>query len=160
MAYSLTLRLTGSRIADVWRSLTSKQQHSATAQLAQMMRELHRWSAPEAVVTQVEARPHLCLDTAEGICGSDINPLPLSRVLALVPHVSQLQYVDVGVVRETVAAINALSPLGRQLDDASLHGVLHGDIHLVNLWLSEDGTVVLSDFEWCASGRPIWSCNG
>jgi hypothetical protein len=87
------------------------------------------------------------------LVGADANPLPVARALALAAR--GVPGVDPGLLAEAVAAIEDLRDLDPAVDDPSRHGLIHGDIHLHNLWVSDQGELTILDFEWVRLAPPI-----
>jgi aminoglycoside phosphotransferase (APT) family kinase protein len=154
LSYALTRRIAGQPLFEQWQRLTAAQRRSAVAQLAEALRQLHRWTPPPSLADLVRARPPSYLDTIDGIIGADIHPLPPWRALALARHLRGLPDVDQGTLSAAIDAIRELSSLDISVDDPEWHGLIHGDLHLQNLWWSEPGMVTLLDFEWLRFGPP------
>lgn len=74
-------------LAEGWEALTTTRQRSVVADFSVMLRALDTWRPPDDVVLLVRDRPDLRFDSPEGIYGSDINPVPISRALMLAPYV-------------------------------------------------------------------------
>lgn len=140
-------------LATAWASLDAAARRSAIAELAWMLRELHRWRPPDDVVARVRARPELRLDRADAIIGADANLLPVARALALAAL--GVPGVDAGLLAEAVVAIEGLRHLDPPVDDPSRHGVVHGDLHLHNLWVDGAGALTIMDFEWVRLAPPV-----
>ena len=154
LTYTLTRRLTGWPLDRRWATLSDTQRRAAVGELAQMLRELHSWRPPAPVAEVVCQRPDLRLGTIAGLIGSDITPLPLERALALAAHSSSLPNVDRRLIAEATRAMRDLRPVDPALDNPSEHGIVHGDLHLNNLWWSEDAGLFLLDLEWVRFGPP------
>jgi len=105
------------------------------------------------VVARLRARPALRLDRVDAIVGADANLLPVGRALAL--SSPGVPGVDAGLLAEAVAAIEGLRHLDPRVDDASRHGVVHGDLHLHNLWVDGLGALTIMDFEWARLAPPV-----
>lgn len=154
LTYTLTRKLSGRPLDHHWAALAEGRLRTAVSQLAEMLRELHSWRPPAHVADAVRARPDLKAGTITGLIGSDVTPLPLPRAVALASHAATLPYVDNGLIAEAVAAMQDLHALSPVLDDPARHGLVHGDLHLNNLWCSANGDVVLLDLEWVRFGPP------
>lgn len=85
-----------------------------------------------------------------------LSPCPRfpGRPNASAPCARPLPNVDSGIIADAVAAMEALRPLSPVLDDPDRHGLVHGDLHLNNLWWSEPDGVFLLDLEWVRFGPP------
>jgi Ser/Thr protein kinase RdoA (MazF antagonist) len=154
VSYAVTRRIEGQMLAQRWSALTMAERRSAVAQLAQALRQLHQWTPPPALAELLCARPPSYLDTADWVVGADLHVLPPSRVLALARNMPSLPHLDRGLVTACIDAIEELSDLDVAVDDPALHGLIHADAHLHNVWWSEPGTVTLLDFEWVRFGPP------
>jgi hypothetical protein len=120
---------------------------------------LHTWRPPAAVLDALLPRPLTDPADPSATVGADINPLPLTRTLALAPHVADLPHVDAGLVSETTATLAELAPLAPPLDDPTATGLTHGDLHLNNFWWTGTPATgrlsALLDLEW-ARFAPPW----
>jgi aminoglycoside phosphotransferase (APT) family kinase protein len=154
LAWSVTRRLTGELLASAWASLDPRQRRSVVAQLAEMLRELHRLTLPDNVAALLLARPTLRRPGVDGVISADVNALPVARARALAPYAGDLPDVDPGLVSDAVGAIEHLAHLDPPMDDPTRHGLIHGDLHLFNLWVGESGALTLLDFEWARYGPP------
>lgn len=134
--------------------LSESQRRGAVSEPAQMLRELHSWRPPVPVAEAVCERPDLRLGTITGLIGSDVTPLPLERALALAAHAATLPDVDSGLIADAARAMQDLRAFDPALEDPSRHGLVHGDLHLNNLWWSESAGLVLLDLEWVRFGPP------
>jgi len=153
LTWSLSRRLAGEVLATAWASLDASARRSAIAELARMLRELHRWRPPDEVVARLRARPALRLDRVDAIVGSDGNLLPVGRALAVASL--GVPGIDAGLLAAAVAAIEDLRHLDPPVDDAHRHGVVHGDLHLHNLWVDGSGALTIMDFEWVRLAPPV-----
>ncbi|MEO3812914.1 phosphotransferase [Sphaerisporangium sp. B11E5] len=153
--YSVTRRLTGGPLDLRWPSLTEAERRSAVAQLADMLRELHRWTPPAGLARQVCARPGLEGGGMSALLGADHTPLPVPRAVTMARHAGGLPFIDPGLMADAVATLGELEHLAPAVDDPSRHGLMHGDLNLGNLWWSQDGAVVMMDFEWVRFGPPL-----
>jgi hypothetical protein len=155
LAYSVTRRLTGQALADGWGSLAAKQRRSAIAQLAQMLRELHRWRPPSELADLVVRREKPPVVGINELLGSDLNPLPIARTVALARHAMTMPYVDPGLITQAIEMLEDLGDVEPVLDDPTQHGLIHGDLHLFNLWRTPSGDVILLDLEWARFAPPL-----
>ena len=155
LAWSLTRRLRGERLDVAWASLSEDARRSAIAQLAERLRALHRWRPPPALVATVRERAGLEPGPGHDAVGADLNPLPVERALALVPRALAVSGVDAGLLDAAVAAIEGLRPLEPRVDDPAVGGLVHGDLNLSNLWLSDAGVLTMLDFEWVRLAPPV-----
>jgi len=148
LRWTLTRRLTGQPVDEVWPALSPSARRAAVDRLARMLRALHDWHPSADVARLISQRPCLDLTAADSIVGADNNPLPLARAHALAAHAGALRFVDPGVVRAAVDAIDELAELEPTLDDPSATGLTHGDVHLNNLWWDGSSVRALLDLEW------------
>jgi aminoglycoside phosphotransferase (APT) family kinase protein len=152
LRWTLTRRLTGQPVDLTWPGLSRAARRSAVARLADMLRVLHDWRPPAEVARLVRDRPALDLGSSESIVGADMNALPLPRAQALAGFAARLPFVDAGLVRAALAAIEALADLAPVVDDPSVTGLIHADVHLNNLWWDGSRVAALLDFEWVRFG--------
>ncbi|ROQ27078.1 phosphotransferase family enzyme [Streptomyces sp. PanSC19] len=142
LSYSMTRRLAGTALARSWDALDATARRTAVDELSGMPRALHAWSPPADLADTLVARDGLH-EGLDGMLGADITPLPTSRALALVDHGKALPHVDPGLMADAAHAIEEYRHLEPAVDDPSRHGVIHGDVHLENLWWSGPGVGVL-----------------
>jgi hypothetical protein len=120
------------------------------AELASMLRELHRWTPPPEVLRSLRERPGQDDQDPVGIVGVDAVPLPLSKALALVDPLKEVPHVDADVVDEAVDRMKALAhhdlPTGEHL--------IHGDVYLGNVLVDDDRITALIDFEFARLAPP------
>jgi aminoglycoside phosphotransferase (APT) family kinase protein len=154
LAWSLTRQLDGELLDSAWVRLDGPRRRSSVAQLAEMLRELHRWSPPDDIVARLHARPAPQPDDVGGMIGADVVSLPAARARAVATFAAGLPDVDSGLLSAAAAAIDELRHLDPVVDDAGRHGLVHGDLHLSNLWLSPSGTLTILDFEWARFAPP------
>lgn len=154
VSYVLTRRIAGQPLVHRWPMLTAAERRSAVAQLAQAVRQLHQWTPPPPVTELMCTRPPSYVDIVDWTVGTDLHVLPPSRALALAGNTPSLPHVGRGLIAATIDAIDELSDLDVAVDDPARHGLIHGDLHLQNVWWSEPGTVTLLDFEWVRFGPP------
>lgn len=154
LAYSFTRLLPGSGLSASWGGMDRAERRSAIAQLATMMRELHQWSPPAQLVPQLLARDQL-LDGIDGLLGADINPLPVTRAMNLAEHAKGMPFVDAGLMADAVGVLRKYQHLDPLVDSPAQHGLIHGDVHLSNLWRPEPGGLALLDLEWARFAPPL-----
>jgi aminoglycoside phosphotransferase (APT) family kinase protein len=120
-------------------------------EMADMLRSLHEWVPPPAVLEALEAK-EARVDAADalGIVAADTVALPLVRALALVEPLQSLPHVDNGLI---AAAVDRLSSL-RAHDTVSTapRRVLHGDAYLTNVLVADGRITGLIDFEFARLG--------
>ncbi len=155
LGYSMTRRLEGRQLNLHWPSLSTAEQRSLVAQLAEMLRDLHAWTPPADLAGWLLARPDLRDGGMTGLLGADIVPLPLARAIAMAEHGKTLPYVDPGLMSAAIDAIEELRHLEPEIDDPAAHGLIHADLHLSNIWWSEPNTITLLDLEWTRFGPPL-----
>lgn len=153
LSYSMTRRLDGASLAHSWDPLDTATARGAVAQLAAMLRELHRWTPPADLADVLVARTGLG-EGIDGLLGADITPLPTERALFLAERGEGLPYVDPGLMSDAAQAIEEYRHLEPAMDDPARHGLIHGDVHLENLWWSDSRVGVL-DLEWVRFAPPL-----
>jgi aminoglycoside phosphotransferase (APT) family kinase protein len=154
LAYSFTRLLPGEGMSKSWGRMDRAERRSAIAQLAGMMRGLHQWSPPAELVPRLLARDQLH-DGVDGLLGADINPLPVARAMTLAEHAKGMRFVDASLMADAVELLQKYQHLDPPVDSPAQHGLIHGDVHLSNLWRPEPGGVALLDLEWARFAPPL-----
>lgn len=156
LTWMLTRRLPERSLDESWPSLTAGQRDTAIDGLAAALGILHAHVPPAEVADAVCARPTLDLTRVDGITGPDVNPLPPSRLAALLPYARATPFVDSGLIDATEDLVDELADLAPSLDDPVTGVLVHGDVHLWNILATDDGHLTaLLDLEWVRFG-PRW----
>jgi len=155
LTYSLTRRLNGRSLAHQWDLLSMTQRRSIIAQLAHILRELHRWRPSAELADLVTRRAETPAVGVGELVGYNLNPLPIARTVTLAQHAMKMPYVDPSLMVRVIETIEELGDVEPALDDPTRHGLIHGDLHLFNLWLTSSDDVVLLDLEWARFAPPL-----
>ncbi len=155
LTWSLTRQLRGSTLMDAWHRLSDDERRRAARSTARALRALHAWRPPDALVTSLRWPSPPALTTPELVIGASIHPLPIERAGQLIDELRTRVGVEGAMVDAVERAIEQLSHLAPVLDDPSIGGLIHGDLQLSNIWLSDRGEAGLIDLEW-ARFAPAW----
>jgi aminoglycoside phosphotransferase len=144
LSWMLTRRLAGQSLHSAWPNLDRRARQAAVEKLGHLLGALHE--APFDVTTRdlLRRRNASTDDAPDAIVGADLNPLPVSRTLRLVPAVRRLPFVDPDVID---AAQALLLRLPDPLAVSQVGTVVHGDAHFDNVLWGADGSITLLDFE-------------
>lgn len=143
--WMLTAWLPGTPLARVWPTLPGAARDAAAVQLASRLRALHgtRPTAPTARV--VADQP------GSDLIGDSLVPLPVPRALALL---ERCDWLEPGLRQEVAGFLAARAPLAPLLDEPG-QPLLHGDLHLDNIWWRDGAVTGMLDLEWARFG-PAW----
>jgi hypothetical protein len=150
LSWTVTRRLPGVALSDLWDSLPIDQRRAAIRQHAQTLKTLHAWQPPPRVSEALRQRPPVDPNDPATIVGADVNPLPLSRAMLLVQSAKRLPFVDPGVIDALAATFQELRTLDPFLTDELV--VVHGDAGTTNVLWHDARLIALVDFEWVRWG--------
>lgn len=154
LGWSVARRLSGRTLEICWPELGDLVRREVARRLGRMLRALHCWAPPPSVHAVFTARP--ALDNGiTGLVGADITPLPPDRAVLIARSMAELPYVNPRLVSSAVELLERLGPLGGFIDCPDRQNLVHGDLNLSNVWLTEDGEIVLLDLEWARFGPPL-----
>lgn len=154
LTWSLTRQLRGSTLRDAWPGLTSEERRQATRSAGDALRALHAWRPERGLVADLEWPSPDTLTTPDLVIGASLHPLPMERAGVLIDALATRGDVDqvlVGAARDAVERLGHLAP---ELDDPAPGQLIHGDLHLSNIWWSDRGEAGLIDLEWVRFAPP------
>jgi hygromycin-B 7''-O-kinase len=135
-------RMRGNPLSRCWPTMSPFERRSAVAQVAAMLRALHRTVCPPDL-PDIDT-PHLLGSRRHG--GHAVDPL-----LVALERAEQLPFVDAALVWEARRVVLETGDAIEPFDNTTL---VHGDLHFENvLWDGMTVTTML-DFEWCRAAPP------
>lgn len=151
MSWIVVRRVHAGSLWRAWGSEPGAVLRAYVRQLAQIMRSLHSWQPPAAVLARYAAAecPEAETDPV-AIAASTLTPLSASQLGRLIEHARTAPFTDAGVL-DTIAA--RLAEVAGQITisrDADV--VLHGDCTPANVLVRDERVVALLDFEWSRRG--------
>ena len=152
LSWLVTRRLRGRSLAAAWPTLTHRQQDAAAGQISAALGALHGWR-PAPDVAEVLSPPPPTVDPTE-IIGATLLPLPLDRARPLIAPARAKAPTYAGLIDRAVEWVEAHRALLPRLDDPR-DVVIHGDLHLGNIWWDGSRVGGLLDLEWTRFG-PAW----
>lgn len=155
LTWSLTRQLSGSTLMDAWPELSSDERRQAARSTSHALRAFHMWRPPNELSSSLAWPSPAALTTPELLIGASIHPLPIERAGQLIDELRTRVGVEGAMVDAVERAIERLGHLAPVLDDPSIGGLIHGDLQLSNIWLSDRGEAGLIDLEW-ARFAPAW----
>ena len=123
------------------------------AELAGLLRQLHRWSPSSEIADLLTNRPGQDDTQPMAIVGSDAVPLPLARAHALIEPLKSISHVDHGVVDAAAGRLDDLADADHT-NSARATGLIHGDVYLGNVLVDHGRVSGLLDFEFTRLGPP------
>lgn len=151
LTWALTRRLAGESLAKGWPALDGPGRDAAGRAVAEVLRALHRFRPPADLAARLRPTPLSTRPDVDEVVGRAMSPWPdgVRVLLAAAPRW--------GLVPPLLTEVRRLlerdGPLGPDVDARSAT-VVHGDLHLENLW-SEQGRVTgLLDLEWVRPAPP------
>jgi aminoglycoside phosphotransferase (APT) family kinase protein len=149
LTWTVTRKVDGVRLDTIWSTLDTVRRRQAMHELAVILTALHEW-APPAEVTEALADRSPAEDDVAWLIGTDLSPLPVSRLLLLAEHARRLPVAPDLIDRfvERIGGLAAVDPF----TTGEPFVVVHGDAHLANLLWRDDRVVALLDLEWVRQG--------
>lgn len=154
LTWSLTRRLRGSTLLDAWTGLPVAERRQAGRSAARALRALHTWRPNARLVAELSWPATDALTTSEHLIGASMHPLPIERGHRLVEALSVVEGVDRSLITAVSRAIERLRQLAPAVDDPSVGNLIHGDLHLDNIWWNDRGEAGLIDLEWIRFAPP------
>lgn len=155
LTWSLTRQLRGSTLRDAWPELSGEERRRATHATSRALRTLHAWRPDREVIAALEWPSPGTLTTPDLVIGASLHPLPMERAGVLIDALARRSDVDRALVGAARDAIGRLGHLAPPLDDPAPGELIHGDLHLSNIWWSDRGEAGLIDLEWVRFA-PAW----
>lgn len=152
LSWSLTRRLPGRSLLDAWPAMDDDERRRAASDLSDMIKALHGWRPPADLADRLLPTEIASTD-ARKIGGASINPLPLQRLRPMVDDVRSRPGIDQAMLDDCWASLNANAALLPALDDRRT-GIIHGDLHLQNVWSDGHRVTGLLDLEWVRLAPP------
>lgn len=151
LTWTLTRRLVGEPLSEAWPRLDHRTRSQACEQVATRVMVLHRWRPPPHLFP-VLALPPVGPDTAAAtVIGRSINPLP-DGIPALVRELRKSGH-PIALVERAVALLDRDKAVWPRWDAPST-AVVHGDLHLGNVWWDGTDVTGLFDLEWVRAAPP------
>jgi len=154
LTWSLTRQLRGSTMMEAWPGLSGEERRQAARSTSDAVRALHAWRPDREVVAALEWPSPDTLTTPELVIGASLHPLPIERARLLIGALATRSDVDCSLVNAARDAIERLGHLAPELDDPAPGQLIHGDLHLSNIWWSDRGKAGLIDLEWVRFAPP------
>lgn len=154
LTWSLTRQLHGSTLMDAWPGLSSEKRCQATRSASDALRALHAWRPGREVIAGLEWPLPDTLTTPELVIGASLHPLPIERARLLIDALATRSDVERALVNAARDAVERLGHLAPELDDPAPGQLIHGDLHLSNIWWSDRGEAGLIDLEWVRFAPP------
>lgn len=146
-------RLSGSSLMQAWPSLSEDQRDRALTDTLGLVRRLHAWSLPAALLPRLA--PPTPTDDTQELIGTTLIPLPLDRVRRLVEPAIAWAPDHRATVSRAWGWLIDHADLLPALDDPATGVLTHGDLHLGNVWWDGERVTGLLDLEWVRLG-PGW----
>jgi aminoglycoside phosphotransferase (APT) family kinase protein len=146
VTWMLCRRLSGSSLMEVWPDLAESQQERALQDVLHLVQRLHHWRPPAALVSQLG--PPAPATDPDAVVGSTMLPLPLDRVRQLVEPAAARAPEHGPTVRSAWRWLVDQADLLPVFDDPATGVLVHGDLHLGNVWWDGDRVSGLLDLEW------------
>ncbi|MET0692531.1 MAG: phosphotransferase, partial [Propionibacteriaceae bacterium] len=152
LTWSVTRRLSGSTLLDAWPSLDTEQRRDAGREVATILKALHSWRPSSALIPLLIPDPPRAGSGASGILGRSMIPLPLRYARELLDLLCD----DLGpsLSARLRDYLDGVPPLLVPSIDVPELGVIHGDLHLSNLWCDGGTVTALLDLEWIRLAPP------
>lgn len=154
LTWTITRQLRGSTLMEAWPRLSVEERRRAVHATSDVLRALHAWRPGREVIAALAWPSPDTLITPELVIGASILPLPLARARVLINALATRSDVDRALIDAAGDAIARLAHLAPALDDPAPGEVIHGDLHLSNIWWSDRGEVGLIDLEWVRFAPP------
>lgn len=154
LTWSLTRQLRGSTLMDAWPGLSGEERRRAAHSTSDALRALHGWRPAREVIAALEWPLPDTLTTSELVIGASLHPLPMERARLLFAALATRSDVDRALVDAARDATERLGHLAPDLDDPAPGQLIHGDLHLSNIWWSDRGKAGLIDLEWVRFAPP------
>ena len=132
--------------------LTGRQRDAAVDQTAVALASLHAWRPPAAIARLLS--PPAPSDDPNEIVGASLLPLPLDRARHLLEPARANAPTYGPLIDRAVDWLEANADLLPRLDDPG-DSVIHGDLHLSNIWWDGTRVEALLDLEWTRFA-PAW----
>jgi aminoglycoside phosphotransferase (APT) family kinase protein len=151
MSWIIVKRVHAGSLWYAWDSEPAAVLRSYISQLAQIMRSLHSWQPPAAVLARYAAAecPEAETDPV-AIAASTLTPLSVSQLGRLIEHARTQLFADQDVL-DTIAARLA-EVTGHITISRDADVTLHGDCTPANVLVRDGQVVALLDFEWSRRG--------
>lgn len=150
LSWMLVKRHHATSLWHAWQSEPAPVLRDYVRQLADIMRRLHEWQPPTAVLTRYRAAEVPATETDPvRIAASTLTPLSAPLLHRLIEHARDRTYVD-GSVLDRIAA--RLDHVGRVPIDRSADVLLHADCTPANVLIRDGRIIALLDFEWSRLG--------
>lgn len=145
-------RLPGKPLEDLLPELSIAETRALFRQFAGIWKALHDWKPSADLARTLSERPRLDLQIPESAWQSDLVPLPIGRIAAIVDVASRVPHVDGALIKAASERIHSLALHDPFTDDAKHASVIHGDATVGNI-LVEGGRITgLIDFEYARMG--------
>lgn len=133
---------------DAWPGLSKAERRRAARSASDALRALRTWHPSDALSSSLTWPSTAELTTPELVIGASIHPVPIERASLLIDELRMRDGIDRAMVDASRSAIERLGHLAPVADDPLIGGLIHGDLHLSNIWWSDCGQAELIDFEW------------
>ncbi len=150
LTWTLHERVVGEVLGDVWLDLSEAELRAIIAQFASILAALHTWSPPAVVDLLLTEHGEATPRSIESIVDTDLIPLPLPRLLALVEAAKGIDHVDPAVmagITDRISELASADPFATPWPH-----VVHGDAVFGNIIVHEGQIKALLDFEWVRKG--------
>lgn len=150
LSWMLVKRYHATSLWHAWQSSPAPALRDYVTQLADIMRCLHEWHPPTAVLERYQAAEVAVSETDPvRIAASTLTPLAAPLLHRLVEHARDRPHVDAGVLDRIAARLDvaARTPIDRSADV-----LLHADCTPANVLIENDRIIALLDFEWARLG--------
>jgi aminoglycoside phosphotransferase (APT) family kinase protein len=152
LTWLITRRLSGRTLLAAWPELTPEQQSACVARIGSALDALHGWRPPSEVARLLT--PPAPTDDPVRIIGASLLPLPLDRARRLLAPARAKAPTYAALIDRAAGWVEEHADLLPRLDDPR-DAVIHGDLHLSNIWWDGTGVAGLLDLEWVRFG-PAW----
>lgn len=148
-SWMITKRVLGQPLSIVWPTLTNQEKIDSARQYARLLKNLHAWTPPQEVVSLLEKNNDNFV-TAQAIVGTDVNPLPINRVLTVIEALRTLSNIDTELLDKITTKILTIKPQDPLIAEGLV--VVHGDASMTNILWHKNKITALLDFEWVRMG--------
>lgn len=153
LTWMLTERLRGTSLAQAWPTLGDTDRERALREVAAPLRALHAWRPPADVLSRLGPPP--VSSDPDTLIGRTLLPLPLDRVRHLVRPALERAPDHRVLISQAWTWLVDHADLIPRLDDPDAGALIHGDLHLANVWWDGGQVSGLLDLEWVRLG-PAW----
>ncbi|MEY9929139.1 aminoglycoside phosphotransferase (APT) family kinase protein [Catenulispora sp. GP43] len=160
LSWMLVKRHHATSLWHAWQSEPAPVLHDYVTQLADIMRRLHEWHPPAAILERYRAAEAADTETDPvRIAASTLTPLAAAHLHRLIEHARDRPYVDAAILDRIAARLSATATAAAGAGagialpiDRTADVLLHADCTPANVLIEDGRIIALLDFEWSRLG--------